>query len=121
MAETSVKEFFQKKIEGARDLYLKDLEAMSQEDLGKSAGGAARTPFDFTYETVFVNGRISTRMRGETPAAVSGDDGWMKAPADFCDKVRAVAQFKSSMDEILTAWSKVDEGKLLDPIALPSR
>jgi len=120
MAETSMKEFFQKKIESARDLYIKDLESMSQEDLGKSAGGAARTPFDFTFETVFVNKRISTRMRGETPEAMSGDDGWMTAPTEFCDKAKAVAQFKDSMDEILTSWSKVDEAKLLEPIALPS-
>jgi len=115
-----MKEFFGKQIESARDLYLKDLEAMSQEDLGKSAGGAARKPFDFTYETVFVNRRVAKRMRGETPEPIAGDDGWMTAPAEFCDKAKAIAEFRDSMDQILAAWSSVDEAKIFDPIAMPS-
>ncbi len=120
LARMSVKAFYKKQIESVRDLYVKDLDAMSQEDLGKVPGGAARTPFDFTYETMFVNGRITKRLKGETPDPMSGDDGWMKAPAEFCQKERAVAEFKDSMDAILAAWDTIDESKAFDTIVLPT-
>jgi hypothetical protein len=44
----------------------------------------------------------------------------MKAPADFCEKEKAVKAFKDSMDEIIAALNKADESKMLDPIMLPS-
>lgn len=116
----SLKEFFKKRIESTRDDYVKDLEAMSQDDLAKTPGGASRTPFDFTYEVVFVNGRIAKRLRGETPEPMSGDDGWIKAPADFCQKDKAVGAFRKSMDDILASWDTTEESKMLDPITLPS-
>lgn len=120
MAESGAKEFFAKKLESVRDAYLKDLEAMSPEQLSRSVGGTARTPYDFTYETIFVNKRVSKRLRGETPEPMGDDDGWMKAPTEFCYKDKAVLEFRDSMDEIIAALHKIDESKLLDPITLPS-
>jgi len=115
---SSAKELFVKEIESVRDSYLKDLEAMSPEQLGKSPGGSARTPYDFTFEAVFVNDRIATRLRGETPSPVANDDTWITAPADFCDKQKAINGFRDSMNKIIDAFTKADESKLLDPIMM---
>ena len=119
MAETGIKEFFAKKIEGVRDSYVKDLESMSTDMLCKGGGGASRTPYDFTFEAVFVNKRIAQRLRGETPAPMGDDNGWMTAPSEFCNKEEATKAFKNSMDEILAALGKVDESKMLEPVMTP--
>src|SRR5579885_755646 len=119
MAEGGIKEFFTKKIEGVRDSYVKDLEAMDSALLDRKRGGSSRSPYDFTYEAVFVNKRIAQRLRGETPEAVSGDEGWMTAPADFKHKEKAVNAFRESMDEILAALSAAEESKMMDPVTTP--
>ena len=118
--QTSIKEFFAKKIESARDAYASDLDAMTPEQLAKNAGGNTRTPYDFTYECIVVNGRIAMRLRGETPPPMNfEDDEYIMATPEFCQKEKAIAGFRASMDEIIEALKKVDDAKLFDPIQTP--
>ena len=117
---TTIKDFFTKEIQSVRDFYVKDLESMSHEQLGKAGGGSSRTPYDFTYETIFVNKRVAQRLRGETPATVADDDGWMTAPTEFRDKEKAVNGFRDSMDDILKALGSADDSKMLETIETPA-
>lgn len=120
MTAQDVKDYFRKQIADAQSDYVKDLEALSHEQLASTPGGSARSPYDFTFEVVFVNRRIAQRLRGETPAPASNDDGWMKAPETFRDKETAKKEFSETMEEILRAWDKLDPAKLQTPIKLPN-
>ena len=106
-----MKAFFTEKLQGAKRAYLDDLNAMSEDDLGTSPGGAARTAFDYTYETSFVNRRVACRLRGEDPGAFP-NDGWMKAPNEAKSKQAAIENFSASMDEVIAAWDALPETDL---------
>ncbi len=120
MTPQAVKDYFRKQIADAQNDYVKDLDALSDEQLASAPGGSARTPYDFTFELVYVNRRIAQRLRGETPAPASEDGGWMKAPENFQSKEAAKKEFSETMDEILQAWDKVSPGDLQTPIKLPN-
>jgi hypothetical protein len=120
MTPQAVKDYFRKQIADAQNDYVKDLDALSEEQLASTPGGAARSPYDFTFELVFVNRRIAQRLRGETPAPASNDDGWMKAPESFRSKETAKKEVAETMDEILKAWDNLDPANLQTPIKLPN-
>ena len=48
-------------LETCANFYVKDLEAMSEEQILGTDGGAARKPVDFTYEVAYNNVRIAAR------------------------------------------------------------
>ena len=118
MEAIAVKELISKQLESARDRYIKDFDAIDEPALGQSPGGVARSPFDFTYEVSFVNKRIAKRLRGEVPEVVDMT-GWMRAPEEFRSKGVAIAEFKASTDEVITAWKAIPEGELTKKIELP--
>ena len=90
-------------IETARTFYVNDLTALSEEALSTSFAGNARVPYDFTYEVVIVNQRVTARLTtGVVPAWPFGD-GWATAPDDFKSKEVAIAAVNASVDEILAA------------------
>lgn len=118
MAESGIKTHIAERISSARDTYLKDLEAIDEPSLGQSPGGVARSPFDFTYEVVFVNRRVSTRLRGGVPEPFDFES-WMVAPEEFCSKETAIKELKDSATEVLDAWNALPEEDLFKVIDTP--
>lgn len=105
------KSYLAEQVRGAKDKYLKDLEALDEGALRSSPGGTARTPYDFTYEVVYVNRRIAARLRGEDPGPFSGE-GWIRAPEDCQNKVRMATDLRESTDAVLKAWEALPSTEL---------
>jgi hypothetical protein len=105
-------------ITGAKQRYLDDLTAMTEEQLTKCPGGCARTPADFTYEIVTINRRIAKRLRGEDPGPMKFE-GWMQAPAGY-DKATIVREFDDTTKEIEDALAAIPDGEMLRTIQLPN-
>ncbi len=114
-----VKTYFTKQLESSRDIYIKDLEVMSEEDLVGGLNGTERKGIDFTYEVAYVNRRFATRLRGETPEPWP-DGGWIVAPEDQKTKARAISNIRESMDELISAWNEVPAEEITRVITLPS-
>lgn len=114
-----VKGHIRNRIEEAAACYVKDFEAIAEEDLARSPGGTARSPFDFTYEVVVVNKRIAARLRRETPPPLQRE-GWMTAPEEFKSKQGALQAFSASVNEVLAAWDHVSPSHVDDAIETPS-
>lgn len=102
MQAETLKKLLLDDIESARASYVKDLEALSEAALSASPGGNARSPYDFTYEVVIVNGRIATRMKGETPGPWPFET-WAVAPAEFKNKETAISEFNASVQAVVEA------------------
>lgn len=113
-----VKSYLTKQLEASRDVYIKDLEVMSEEDLLNGIGGAERKGMDFTYEVSYVCRRFAKRLRGETPEPWP-DGGWMVAPDDQKTKSQAIANVRESMDELISAWNNVPADEITRVIPLP--
>lgn len=107
-----------KGIRQAAARYADDLRAMEDSVLRASPGGAARSPYDFTYEVVFVNRRIAARMRNEDPGP-SPFEGWIVAPPEFCEKERAIAEVLDSAEELAEAWLAVSPDAIETVTPLP--
>lgn len=103
-----LKDHMRERLLEAKTDYLDDLNAMDEETLAWSPGGVARCAYDFTYEIVFVNKRIATRLEGGDPGPAV-DDGWMTAPAEFRDKAVAIAEYTDAIDRIIAAWDSTDD------------
>ena len=116
---TELKAHVRGKIEDWGKSYANDLRAMSEEQLAASPGGSARTPYDFTYECVYVNNRVAARLRGEDPGPWT-NEGWMKAPDDFRNKDAALGGFEASVKSVLDGIDATPPEKLRDKIALPT-
>ena len=115
----TVKEHVTGRLTSARDAYLGDLKAMSQEDLTVPAGGKARTPADFTYEVVLVNQRIAKRMSGGDPGEFKFE-GWMKATEEYASKESIISNFETSVNDILNEFEKVPEEDMFRLIETPN-
>lgn len=95
----NIKQYAEETLKGARDRYILDLEALSHEQLANRPAEGIRSVYDFTYEIVIVNQRFLMRLRREEPPALA--DGWIDAPAEFCDKEKAISEFRKSVDDVL--------------------
>ena len=96
-------------MERASANYLKDLDAMSEEQILASPGGSARKAVDFTYEVGYINRRIAARMtKTDGPPAFEGD-GWMEAPAELQSKAAIIAYMSESSEVILAAGRAITE------------
>jgi len=113
----TLKQYMSQQISDVRQRYLEDLAAMPEDWLARSPGGAARTPYDFTYEVVYVNGRIAKRLAGEDPGPPSSET-WIKAPAEFQRKDEAIRQFDASMQLIQKLWDDMPDEALESPIQM---
>lgn len=118
MSTPTVKELLRDSLLQSKKMYLEDLEAMAHEDLGRSPGGKARTPYDFTYETSVLNRRVAMRLRGEDPGPPPWE-GWAKAPSDFQSKETALQAIEGSADEVLAGLEAMPEARLGETITLP--
>lgn len=119
MSTPTVKELVRDSLLQSKRMYLQDLEAMGHDELAKSPGGNARTPYDFTYETAVVNRRIAARLRSEDPGPAPWD-GWAVAPAEFQNKETALKELADSADEVVAGWDNTAEERIAETITLAS-
>lgn len=115
---TTLKSFLRDRIAKGCNRYIDDLEAMPEEMLARSPGGSARTPYDFTYEIVYVNRRLTKRLKGEDPGPANMET-WLTAPIEFQSKDEAKKQMRESTDGLLAAFDTVGENELERVIPLP--
>lgn len=97
--------------------YLADLEACPEENLGKSPGGVARTPYDFTYEVACINRHFARRLRGEE--SPDFPEGWMKAPQEMQNKTAIIAELKNSFEDFRKEFDKETDDSLQREIVTP--
>lgn len=115
----SVKEYIARRIQESSKMYVEDLEAMSHEQLSHCPNQTCRSGYDFTYETLYVNQRIATRLRGEDPGPWPTTEGFMRAPEEFRHRDRLISEFRSASDAVLSAWQALPDDKLYETIELP--
>lgn len=99
-------------------MYLEDLEASPPEVLSHAPGGAARCPYDYTYEVVLINRRLAKRMRGDDPGPFA-KEGWLRAPDGFRTKETATSEFRESSADLIAAFESEPEGDFERVIPLP--
>lgn len=110
---SDAKQRIERHIHQAEEMFLKDIEALSEEQLSNSPGGTARPPYDFIYEIVLVNHRIAARVKGEDPGPWPGpENGFLTAPDEFKNKDGAIAQVKSSVADVIAAMHSVPDDEL---------
>lgn len=105
------KDFVASSLDQVESIYLKDLEAMTEEQLATPQNGKARTPYDFTYEIAETNNHIANRIATgqETPWPFKG---WATAPPELQSKQAAVSHFKTSVQNLRDAVSPLTEEEL---------
>lgn len=116
---TTLKDYLIERMKTLSANYIEDLEACSEEVLASNPGGSARTAYDFTYEVIVVNRRITKRLKGEDPGPFPRD-GWIKAPPEFCAKSVAIADFRASAEDVMAAFEADPESEIERKIALPA-
>jgi len=96
-----------------KEFYLKDIDALTEEQLNASPGGNARVAYDFIYEVVVINQRLAARLRLEEPPAPAWKFGeeWAVAPASFRNKETAKAEIAASIDEVIIAFKNGDPNR----------
>lgn len=89
----------------ALDEFIKDIDALSHEDLNQSYGNGSRCAYDFVYEVGIINQRVAKRCKAEDPGPMPWNFGqeWLKAPEEFKDKERAMQHIKATGEELLAA------------------
>ena len=119
MSLETIKAYITKQLEFARDSYVQDLEALSEEQLVQGVGGDERKGIDFSYEVAYVNRRFATRLRGETPDPWT-DYGCIVAPDEFKTKEAAIENVKASTNEFIEVWKSIPAEEMTRVIALPT-
>lgn len=107
------------RLENALRDYLDDLNATDEAVLASSPGGAARSPYDFTYEVAFVNRRVAARLRREDPGPWHRES-WLTAPPEFCTKAEAIKAVEQSGNDVLSGWDNWPDDSLDEKIPLPN-
>jgi hypothetical protein len=93
-----------KQLQSTLHLLKRDLEAMTHEQLAHSGGEATRTPYDFIYECVIVNNRMTDRIRKVEPTPWPWGEGqYAIAPDDWRDKTVALERLETSFHNLLAA------------------
>lgn len=117
----TLKELHRERILAAAKYYRQDLESMSDEQLGASPGGKARTPFDFTYEVAFVNNNLGTIMKGDPPLKEPESEGWVTAPNELKSKPVILAYFDASIEKLLAGLDSLAEDKFKTPFEVDGK
>jgi len=113
-----LKDYLLKGLRGWSASYVNDLKAMTHDQLSASLGGSARTAYDFSFETAYVNDRFAARVRGEDPGP-NPYEGWITAPEDFCSPDAAIARFETSANGLISALEALPAEDLERKIELP--
>jgi len=82
--------------------FVKDLNALSEENLSKSWSGT-RTAYDIAYEVGLINRRIAMLCREEDPGPWPWEFGkeWLKAPDELRSKATIVKHIEETGQELL--------------------
>lgn len=115
---SELKDFLSERTSQAAGFYVRDLEALTHEQLDKSPGGSARSGYDFTYEVVVVNKRIACRLRNEDPGPWPFGEGWAVCPDSDRVKDKLAAMILSSAQEIVDAIPGVPDEKFAESFEL---
>jgi hypothetical protein len=110
-----------KGMETAKDFYVKDLEAMTDEQVLGSAGGSARKAVDFSYELGFINLQVAARLRGEEPPKSPDGDEWMVAPPELQTKSAITEYVGTACQAIIDAAKAIPEDEIGKLIGSPGR
>lgn len=119
MDDAKIKQLVAQQIQASLDHYLHDLESMDESLLRSSPGGTARSPYDFTYEVIYVNNRAHSRLIGVDPGPFHSE-GWMRAPEEYQSKGVLIAQLRESAEKVLAAWNALPLSDLDKVIQLAS-
>ncbi len=115
--QKTMMEFLKGQMDWIESAYLSDLEACSEESLGKSPGGVARTPFDITYEVAYINRHFARRLRGEESPTFP--EGWMKAPEEFQSKTKIIEELRNSFSDFRSEFDKETDETIHREIQTP--
>ncbi len=115
MLEKDLRDHAVKQLREAVAVYKSDLLALPVDALGVSPGGAARAPFDFTYEVIVVNQRVVSRLKGEDPGPWPFE-GWATAPADMRDATKLIEALEATANDVDAALV----GDIRRPVAMGS-
>ncbi len=113
-----VKKVVAERLEGVKADYANDLAALTHEQLGTAAARGARVPYDWTYEVVVVNDRMSNAMKGISNGPWPFE-GWAVAPEDFRNPERAISEISRSLDGIIESWNALGEEEISREITSP--
>lgn len=102
-------------------MYCDDLDALSEEQLGASPMGKARTPYDFTYEVKVVNDRMANDIRGVENGPWPFGESWATAPDDVRSKEAIKSTLKESIEGVKAALDSVSDEELVAPIERENR
>lgn len=100
---------------GARDIFLKDLQALPEEAFFKSFGEACRTVADIVYEVNLVNEHVTLAIREEEQFPWP-DEQWIKAPPGLDSKDAIIASFVNSTENVLATLDGYSEAEYETPI-----
>jgi hypothetical protein len=95
--------------ENATTNYVKDLEALTDDQILQSAGGSARPAVDFTYEVAIINARVGARIAGVEPPEFPSAEGWVNAPDEYRTKAAIIEFFQSTNASVLEAAKALTE------------
>ncbi|MCW5946945.1 MAG: hypothetical protein KIT74_07920 [Fimbriimonadales bacterium] len=112
------KEVLEKHIAAQGKMYGDDLKSMTHEQLATKPGDSHRCPYDFTFEVALLNRRVVHRLRGEDPGPWPGSDGFVSAPAEFCEREAAIREFEESIATLLAALKEFPTERMTDAIVL---
>jgi hypothetical protein len=87
------------------DFYVRDLEALTHEQLDENVGGTGRTAYDYTFEVAWVNNAMAKRMKDEMPEPPPWTFGenWAVAPESFRNKETAARELSQSIQNVIDA------------------
>ncbi|CAN5608136.1 hypothetical protein BH11ARM2_BH11ARM2_19530 [soil metagenome] len=88
------------RLRGAATLWAKDLRAHHPNELTTKPGDAVRSAADITWETILVNQRVATRLRGENPGPM---EGFPSCPSESANVPTLIEALSASVDEVLEA------------------
>lgn len=104
-------------IKSAGDDFVNDLKGLTDDQLTSSPMGSARPAADFAYEVAYVNCRVATRLRGETPGPWPFES-WVTAPDDKKNQAALIEEIESSIQEVTTALAALSDADLMQPIKM---
>lgn len=119
-ANEALKSYVKKTFETANEEFVRDLGALSEENLGKSWSGS-RTAYDIAYEVGVLNRRLAMICRELDPGPWPWEfrKEWLKAPAELQSRAAIVAHIEQAGQELVDSIG-ADVEKLV-PVAEGTR
>jgi len=106
------------RIDFARRLFCADVDAMPEDLLSATSGGASRCGFDLIFE---LSGMYHTfaGLLSAGDGTISGPKGWVRAPLDFRRKDDALSGLQSAFDAFTNALKSYAGNVLTDEFSSP--